>query len=206
MLPGAAHLCRKRICWIYDVLCPVPWPQVWKDALAEKASGPYMSHTFTGGTLSGLRFCPYEDVLAGGHSGGLTTLLVPGAGEPNFDSFVANPYQTKKQRQEAEVVQLLEKLQPSMIVLDPDAIGKVRPCPPPPPPSPPPSSLQRAYKERLCLSEYLSDHTTIAIAQTLQLHGASIFCILGPIGCDGYACLHLSAVTAVFSHFGCGCR
>eukprot|EP00873_Tetraselmis_striata_P008187 jgi/Tetstr1/428451/TSEL_018464.t1 len=103
--------------------------QVWKDALAEKASGPYMSHTFTGGTLSGLRFCPYEDVLAGGHSGGLTTLLVPGAGEPNFDSFVANPYQTKKQRQEAEVVQLLEKLQPSMIVLDPDAIGKVRRAP-----------------------------------------------------------------------------
>lgn len=103
--------------------------QVWKDALADKASGPYMNHSFNEGTLHSLRFCPYEDVLAAGHSGGVGTLLVPGAGEPNIDSFVANPYQTKKQRREAEVVQLLEKLQPSMIVLDPDAIGKVRRAP-----------------------------------------------------------------------------
>jgi U3 small nucleolar RNA-associated protein 7 len=50
---------------------------------------------------------------------------VPGAGEPNFDSFVANPYENKKQRQEAEVHLLLDKLSPSMIMLNPDSMGGV---------------------------------------------------------------------------------
>lgn len=53
-----------------------------------------------------------------------THCVCAGAGEPNFDSFVSNPYQSKKERQEQEVVQLLDKLQPATIVLNPDIIGR----------------------------------------------------------------------------------
>ena len=69
-----------------------------------------------------------QDVLAVGHTGGISTMLVPGAGEPNFDSYVADPFQGKRARQEQEVHQLLDKLKPEMIVLDPTTIGRVS-CP-----------------------------------------------------------------------------
>ncbi|KAF3628125.1 histone H3.2 [Capsicum annuum] len=70
-------------------------------------------------------FRPYEDVLSIGHSMGRTSILIPGFGEPNFDSWVANPFETSKQRREKEVCSLLEKLPPESIMLDPTKIGKI---------------------------------------------------------------------------------
>lgn len=102
-----------------------PNVQVWKDALATKQKSPYVKHVFTKCQLENLKFCPYEDILGVGHSLGFGSILVPGAGEPNFDTFEANPYETKKQRQELEVHSLLEKLQPDMISLDPNTLGNV---------------------------------------------------------------------------------
>ena len=69
-----------------------------------------------------------QDVVAVGHTGGVSTMLVPGSGEPNFDSYVADPYQRARARQEQEVHQLMDKLQPDMIVLDPTTIGQVSCC------------------------------------------------------------------------------
>lgn len=90
--------------------------------------GRYMSHSIAKGyQVRKVAFRPYEDVLAIGHSMGWSSILIPGSGEPNFDSWVANPFETRKQRNEKEVRSLLDKLPPETIMLDPTKIGSVRP-------------------------------------------------------------------------------
>ncbi|GER30276.1 transducin/WD40 repeat-like superfamily protein [Striga asiatica] len=87
----------------------------------------YMGHSMAKGYQIGkVSFRPYEDVLAIGHSMGWSSILVPGSGEPNFDTWVANPFETRKQRREKEVRALLDKLPPETIMLDPSRIGSVR--------------------------------------------------------------------------------
>lgn len=101
--------------------------EIWRDALTTKQQKPYLKHRLVNGSqVQGLAFCPYEDVLAIGHSTGISSILVPGSGEPNFDTFVANPFETGKQRREKEIHSLLDKLQPEMIMLDPENIGDVQ--------------------------------------------------------------------------------
>jgi U3 small nucleolar RNA-associated protein 7 len=75
--------------------------------------------------VSNVKFRPYEDVLAVGHSHGVSTLIVPGAGEANFDSMENNPFADLKQTREAEIAGLLNKLKPEMIQLDASFIGGV---------------------------------------------------------------------------------
>lgn len=106
--------------------------QIW-DASAirgAKASSPYLNHaTANGAKTETARFCPYDDALGVGHALGFSNVIVPGAGEPNYDSMVANPFETKGQRREQEVAQLMDKLDPETIQLDGDAVGKVRAAP-----------------------------------------------------------------------------
>ena len=97
---------------------------IYDEACSGSLKTPYMRYA-TSKEISALHFCPYEDVLGIGHLDGISSILVPGAGDPNFDALYANPYDSKKQRQEREVRQLLEKIQPNMISLNPTDITRV---------------------------------------------------------------------------------
>lgn len=104
---------------------------VWRGVTAPaQPKYPYMTHVTEGKTISSLAFCPYEDILGVGTDAGFTSLLIPGSGEPNYDSFEANPYANRSQRQEREVHALLDKLQPDTIGLDGGSnIGRVNRTP-----------------------------------------------------------------------------
>ncbi|KAK9477142.1 WD40-repeat-containing domain protein [Lipomyces japonicus] len=104
-----------------------PHVTVWKDAFKTKQKSPYMTHLNPGSTINDIRFCPFDDLLGLGHDEGFTSLIVPGAGEANFDALEVNPYETLQQRRENEVHGLLNKLKPEMIALDPTFIGQVDP-------------------------------------------------------------------------------
>lgn len=106
----------------------------------------YLTHPIPQRPLISVRFCPFQDILTVGHSGGLSSVLVPGSGEPNFDSSEADPFENKRARREREVKSLLDKvsllraslstatltmrlaqIQPDMITLDPEFVGSLAP-------------------------------------------------------------------------------
>ncbi|CZT06658.1 probable UTP7-U3 snoRNP protein [Rhynchosporium graminicola] len=91
----------------------------------EKIQSPYMAWGGEGKRMERVKWCPFEDILGISHDAGFSSIIVPGAGEPNFDAQEINPYENTKQRQEAEVRSLLNKLQPEMISLNPEYIGNL---------------------------------------------------------------------------------
>mgnify|MGYP002634487075 FL=1 len=56
---------------------------------------------------------------------GYSSILIPGSGIANFDTYEANPFESSKQRKERVVHSLLEKLDPATISLAVDKIGEV---------------------------------------------------------------------------------
>ncbi|VDL69234.1 unnamed protein product [Nippostrongylus brasiliensis] len=119
---GLSHVAISQRC---AVACAIGNSvQIFKDMHLGICHEPYLAHRF-GGIVSDFAFVPYEDVLGVGHANGFTSMLVPGSGEANVDTIHANPYETKKQRREREVKQLLDKLQPELIGLDPRDITRV---------------------------------------------------------------------------------
>ncbi|KAL6247312.1 putative U3 small nucleolar RNA-associated protein 7 [Rhinocladiella similis] len=104
---------------------------IWKDLFTASAASPdpskiqspYLNWGHDGQRVERVRFCPFDDVLGISHADGFSSIIVPGAGEANYDALEVNPYETRKQRQETEVKSLLTKLQPETIALDPNFIG-----------------------------------------------------------------------------------
>lgn len=103
-----------------------PHITVWKDIFKTgRQREPYMTHLIPGSRTEKVKFAPFEDILGIGHQKGFSSIIVPGAGEANYDAMELNPYESAKQRQQQEVHQLLNKISPDTITLDPNELGLV---------------------------------------------------------------------------------
>ena len=101
---------------------------IWDaSALQHKVSAPYMHHKLgpagmnhARGPVCSVRFRPFEDVCGIGHANGISSIVVPGSGEPALDTseYHTNPMEDAKQRRETEVRSLLDKLLPDMICIE----------------------------------------------------------------------------------------
>ncbi|XP_055376377.1 WD repeat-containing protein 46 [Condylostylus longicornis] len=98
--------------------------EIYKNIILADSNEPYLRQK-TDSYIHDLRFSPFEDILGISHAKGFLSMLVPGSGEANFDSYEANPYQTASQRRENEVHSILEKIPPELITLDPNDISGV---------------------------------------------------------------------------------
>jgi U3 small nucleolar RNA-associated protein 7 len=128
-------------------------PSIHAPFLAKAPPPLYLTHPIPHRPLTSVQFAPFQDVLTIGHSAGLSSILVPGSGEANFDSAEADPFENKRARREKEVKALLDKvgirvviicfqgissaysflsfaneqIQPDMITLDPEFVGSLAP-------------------------------------------------------------------------------
>ncbi|CXI20157.1 U3 small nucleolar RNA-associated protein 7, putative [Plasmodium berghei] len=87
----------------------------------------YLTHNTWGDRINSITFQPFEDICCAGLKYSIKSFIVPGSGLANIDTFVNNPYETKKQTKENEIRQLLDKLPPETIQFRQNEIGKVNP-------------------------------------------------------------------------------
>lgn len=76
----------------------------------------FYTERFDNKIIHSMEFCNHEDILTIGSSKGFENLIIPGAGDPNFDTYENSPFRSKKQRQESEIKRFLEKVPYQMIV------------------------------------------------------------------------------------------
>lgn len=66
--------------------------ELFKDACLTRQSHPYMKHQSNGCNIRSMKFVPFEDVLGLGLTKGFSSIIVPGSGDPNYDTFENNPF------------------------------------------------------------------------------------------------------------------
>jgi U3 small nucleolar RNA-associated protein 7 len=91
-----------------------------------KLPQPYLNLPLPALTASSTKFCPYDDLLCIGHQRGISSLLVPGSGEANFDSAEADVFETYTRRRERDVRGVMEKIRPELITMDTGLLGTIR--------------------------------------------------------------------------------
>ncbi|PRP76920.1 hypothetical protein PROFUN_06198 [Planoprotostelium fungivorum] len=85
---------------------------------------PYMQHRLKKKQqVQQIRFTPFEDILGIGHSGGYSSIVIPGSGEAKVDTSEVNLFGNIRSRNQKEVQMLLEKIPYEMIISDPKLIG-----------------------------------------------------------------------------------
>eukprot|EP00340_Litonotus_pictus_P008933 CAMPEP_0170516358 /NCGR_PEP_ID=MMETSP0209-20121228/2588_1 /TAXON_ID=665100 ORGANISM="Litonotus pictus, Strain P1" /NCGR_SAMPLE_ID=MMETSP0209 /ASSEMBLY_ACC=CAM_ASM_000301 /LENGTH=510 /DNA_ID=CAMNT_0010801205 /DNA_START=14 /DNA_END=1546 /DNA_ORIENTATION=- len=98
--------------------------EIWKDIYKTKQQKPYLKHHFQDKQIyaSSLKFIDYEDFLGIGHNKGYSQIVTPGSGEPNFDTYEVNLYETKNQKKNSNVKKLLEKIPYTMIAMNSESL------------------------------------------------------------------------------------
>ena len=101
--------------------------EIWKDYYLNKQKEPYMKHHFKNNKtkIKKMKFVNFEDFLGCGTNIGFSSIIIPGSGIANFDTFENNPYETKNQKKEKEIKNLLEKIPYNMINIDPHKLNSV---------------------------------------------------------------------------------
>lgn len=94
--------------------------EIWKEIFTGKHKSPYLNHVLERNELCRLAFCPYDDTLLLSHSKGVSTIQIPGAGEPDFGSAIINPCPKHDRYKKTKVSGILDKLLPESIMLNPE--------------------------------------------------------------------------------------
>lgn len=92
-----------------------------------KTPGVYLTLPLPGLTANNIKFCPFDDVLGVGHGRGVSSLLVPGSGEANFDSGEADVFESYSRRRERDVRSVMDKIPSALITMDTDFLGHIAP-------------------------------------------------------------------------------